>query len=489
MLRTGEEYLKSLRDGRVVYVGKERIGDVTEHPAFAEAARMYAAMYDMKADPARRDELTFEEDGGRHSLYFLKPKTREDLEKRTTMHRAIAAFSHGLLGRSPDHVASSVTGLSMRPEVFNAGERGAQFEKNITDYQRYARDRDLYLAYAILPPQGARNPDLYLTADKSPPTLRVTAEDDEGVTLNGMKMLATGAVYADEIWIGNIIPLAPSQVKESVTCAVPTNAEGLALWSRPPYAANVRYEFDSPLSYRFDETDSMVVFKDVKVPSDRIFVHDDPALSRNIYALTPAHYMSNHQSNVRFHAKLRLLMGIASLITKSNGAHDIPAVREVLGELASMEAAYEGIVEGQLQGLKEMDNGYVHINPRFMYAGINFAVRHHSEICDQIKTLIGGGGLQMPASIDVVENDDLRPVFEEYWSTLDESAVERMKLFRLAWDLLNSEFAGRHDQYEKFYVGQRFIVRNYNFINTPWDELEGLANGIMDGYEAPGPDS
>ena len=486
MLRSGAEYLDSIRDGRTVYIGKERVADVTEHPAFAEAARMYAAMYDLKADPARLDEMTFEDDGGRHSIYFLKPRSRDDLLRRTRAHRVIAEFSHGLLGRSPDHVASSITGLSMRAEIFDSGPRGPQFAGNIVEYQRHARDNDLYLAYAILPPQGARNPALYQSVDRSPPTLRVTAEDDAGVTLNGMKMLATGAVFANEVWIGNIVPLAPSQVKESVTCAVPVAAPGLSLWSRQPFATGVRNEFDNPLSWRFDESDSMVVFKDVKVRWERVFVHDDPALSRDIYVRTPAHFMSNHQSNVRFHSKLRLLIGLASLITRSNGARDIPAVRETLGRLAALEAAYGGMIEGQNQGMETMDNGHVHVNRRYMYAAIEYAVEHHAGICDQIKTLMGGGVFQMPASSEVLEDDALRPVFEEYWSTHDETAIQRMKLFRLAWDLLGSEFAGRHEQYEKFYVGQRFILRNYNFVHTPWDELEGLAEGIMAEYGPPG---
>ena len=93
MLRSGKEHLESLRDGRVVYVGGERIDDVTRHPMFREAAETVAAIYDMKADPANRETLTYEEDGARHSIYFLKPRTREDLQKRSDGHRKIADFT------------------------------------------------------------------------------------------------------------------------------------------------------------------------------------------------------------------------------------------------------------------------------------------------------------------------------------------------------------------------------------------------------------
>jgi 4-hydroxyphenylacetate 3-monooxygenase len=292
-------------------------------------------------------------------------------------------------------------------------------------------------------------------------------------------MLATGAVFADEVIIGNILPLAPSQVKESVTCAVPIATPGLTLWARKPLSTGAKSRADGPLSSVFDETDSMVVFEDVKVPWERVFVHDDPDLSRNIYIRTPAHFMSNHQSNVRFWAKLRLLVGLASKITKSNGAHSIPAVRETLGRLAAMEACYAGMIEGQHQGMERMESGHVHVNRRYIYAAVNYALENHAPICDMIRTLMGGGAFQMPADSSVLDDPELSKIFENYWSTLEQSAGERLKLFKLAWDLLGSEFAMRHDQYEKFYVGPSFVVRNYNFMNAPWGEFEGLVDGII----------
>ncbi|MGE4013468.1 MAG: 4-hydroxyphenylacetate 3-hydroxylase family protein, partial [Alphaproteobacteria bacterium] len=479
MLKSGQEYLESIRDGRTVYIGRERIEDVTAHPAFASAAKMYAGMYDMKRQPANKDVTWFEDGGEKYSLYYLQPKSRDDLVKRTACHTAIANFSHGLLGRSPDHVASSITGMSLKPEVFDDGKAGRNyhFSDNVVSYYNRMKREDLFTCYAILSPQGARSPELYESKDRKPPTLRVTAEDDSGVTLNGMKMLATGAVYANEAIIGNILPLAPSQIKESITCTVPMATQGLSLWSRKPFALDARNRFDNPLSYAYDETDSMLVFENVKVPWERVFVHDNVEQARSIYIRTPAHIFSNHQSNVRFWAKLRLLVGLASKITRSNGARDIPAVRETLGKLAAMEACYGGMIAGQHQGMETMDNGYVHVNRRYMYAAANYALENHAAICDQIRTLCGGGVFQMPAFSDVTQDDGLNRVFQEYWSTLDQTATERMKLFRVAWDLLGSEFAGRHDQYEKFYIGPSFVVRNYNFVNAPWDTLESLVDG------------
>src|SRR5579862_443693 len=116
MLRSGKEHLESLRDGRVVYIGNEKVDDVTTHPAFRNAAQTVAALYDMKADPALRDVMSYEEDGGRHSIYFLRARSLDDLQRRMLGHRRISDFTYGLFGRSPDHVASFVAGMAMKPD-------------------------------------------------------------------------------------------------------------------------------------------------------------------------------------------------------------------------------------------------------------------------------------------------------------------------------------------------------------------------------------
>ena len=82
MLMTGKEYLDSIRDGRRVYVGGELVEDVTTHPAFRNAARSFAMIYDRKRNLENRDLMTFEEDGETFSTYFLLPRTREDLQRR-----------------------------------------------------------------------------------------------------------------------------------------------------------------------------------------------------------------------------------------------------------------------------------------------------------------------------------------------------------------------------------------------------------------------
>ena len=479
MLKSGDQHLQSLRDGRTIYIGKEAVTDVTAHPAFRNAARSMAAIYDMKAVPENRDAMTFEENGKRFSQYFLKPKTRQDLEARSLAHRRIAEMSYGMLGRSPDHVSSFVTGMATKPDEFG------RFAGNLTAYYEHMRDNDIYAAYAVLPPQAARNPEFYHKQNLPVPTLRVVKEADDGVVISGMKMLATGAVFANEIWIGNLIPLAPDQVAESITCAVPCNAPGLSLWSRKPMERDCSNEFENPLAWRFDETDSMLICENVKVPWERVFVHNDAVLARAIYTNTPGHCFGNHQSNVRYWTKLQLIVGLASRIAQSSGADQVPAVRETLGRLAALEATLGGMIMGQIQGAEAWPAGYLTFNRRFMYAALNWCTESYSSIIDILRELCGGGVFQMPADISVMAEPDLRRTFETFWNTPQMRAVERMKLFKLAWDLVGSEFAGRHLQYEKFYAGASFIVRGHNYAHAPWDHFHGVVDGLLKSYDVP----
>ncbi len=479
MLKTGKEHLEQLRDGRVVYIGSEKVTDVTAHPAFRNAARSIASIYDMKCAPENRDAMSYVDDGKRYSAHFLPAKSKADLEKRTHLHRAIANLSYGHLGRSPDHVSSFVTGMSTNPSVFG------KYADNLLRYYEHMRANDTYACYAVIPPQAARNPEFYVRQNLPIPTLRVVREDDDGVVISGMKMLATGAVFSNEIWIGNLIPLAPTQLAESITCAVPVNAKGLTLWSRKPFERDAQVEFENPLAHRFDETDSMVMCEDVKVPWEKVFVHNDAVLAREIYIKTPAHCYGNHQSNVRFQAKMQLIVGVASRVAQASGADQIPAVRETLGRLSALEATLGGMIAGQIQDAEDWPEGYKTFNRRYMYAALNWCTEGHSAIIDVLRELCGGGVFQMPADISVMNEPGMRKDFETFWQTPQMGAVERMKLFKLAWDLVGSEFAGRHAQYEKFYAGASFIIRNHNFREAPWEAYHKVVDDLMAGYGVP----
>src|SRR5262249_39978065 len=156
MLISGKEKLERMRDGRAIYIGVERVDDVTRHPAFRNAARTIADLYDFKADPDRRDLFSFEDNARRSGLPWLRCRTREDLVRRMHAMKAVADATYGLIGRSPDHVAGLITGLAMKPALLGALTPG--FGENLTRYYEHARKNDLYVSFAVTPPAGIRSP-------------------------------------------------------------------------------------------------------------------------------------------------------------------------------------------------------------------------------------------------------------------------------------------------------------------------------------------
>lgn len=466
MILSGQDYLNTIRDGRMLYVGGRKVDDVTTDPAFRGGAHTIATIYDLKADAALREEMTYEEDGERFSIHYLRPRTQADLRRRSQGHRRIADFTFGLMGRTPDTVASSITGMTMAPEVF-ATEGG--YASNLDAVWRHMRRNDIYCTYAIVPPPGARSKEFYQNNVRQV-ALRVTAETDRGVVLNGMKMLATGAAYAHEVLVGNVMPLDAARRKEAITCVVPLNLPGLSLWARQPINRGGERASDYPLTVRFDESDCMLVFKDVFVPWEKVLVHDSATLARNIFHHTPAHVIANHQCMVRFAAKLRTLVGMASLVTRATGAHDIPAVREVLGRLAAMEGGFAGMVAGQIETCEPVSSGMMY-GRRALYGAVNWAMENHSQVIEIVRELMGGGQFQFPADSSVLDNPETAALFDELWAANGMSAIERMRIFRLAWDLIGSELASRTVSYEKFFVGPAFAVRGYNFACAPWETL------------------
>jgi 4-hydroxyphenylacetate 3-monooxygenase len=483
VLATGRQKLERMRDGRAVYIGAERVDDVTVHPAFREGAQTIARLYDLKADPARRDLFSFEEDGERISLYWLRCRNRADLDRRMRCCKAIADATYGFIGRSPDQVSGLITGLAMNPELLEKLHQG--FGQNLLRYYKRARREDLYLSFAVTPASGRKSAELFPNQQRDDPNLRVVGEDDSGVIVSGMKMMATSAVYSDEILIGNLTPIDDAFKSEAITAMLPLNAPGVSLWSRQPYALNARHEADYPLSYRYDETDSVLVCDNVKIPWKRVFLHNEAAMSRRIYIETPANCYQNHQSNIRFWSKMGLIVGVASRICQANGTDKIPAVREVLGRMASWEALIGGLVHGQIEAWEEWPKGFATPNRRIMYAALNWCQEHHTEIIDTLRTLLGAYPMVMPASIDVMSDAGLRDRFERWWKTASIEAPDRHKLYKLAWDLVGSEFAGRHMLYEKFYAGNSIIVRNQSDREAPWEKFHDTVDRLLKSIDLP----
>jgi 4-hydroxyphenylacetate 3-monooxygenase len=482
MLRAGDDYLASIRDGRRVYIGSELVRDVTTHPAFRNSARSFGDIYDRKRSPENVEATSYEENGERYSAWYLKARDRDGLRKRAETHRRVASWTYGLLGRSPDHVASFVTGLAMSPELFEGNRKG--FGDNLTRFYDRMRREDLFACYVVVAPQGARNPELYGRKATIAHGLQVTAERDDGIVLNGMKLLGTGAAFSHEIWVGNLLPLPADQKAQAVTCAVPTGTEGVSLWVRKPFERYAVTGFDNPFSSRFDESDAVVIFDNVKVPWEHVFLLDDVQQSREMYFRTPSHVMGNHQSIVRYHEKLKMILGFTYRAAEMNSVLQAPAVRETLSKLAVAEAGLKGWIAGQIEDA-ETFGPYLHVNRRELYSALSWCTNSYYQITEIAREMLGAGPFQMPADVSALTDPALRKTFERYWAAGEATAIDRLKLMKLAWDYLGSEFAGRHTQYERFYAGPQFVHAFYNFDNCPWSERKQQIDEVMSGMKVP----
>jgi len=162
-----------------------------------------------------------------------------------------------------------------------------------------------------------------------------------------------------------------------VTCAMPTGTEGVSLWVRKPFEKYAVTDFDNPFTSRFDECDAMVIFDNVKVPWERVFLLDDVQQSREMYFGTPSHVMGNHQSVVRYHEKLKIILGFAYKAAEMSSVLQVPAVRETLSKLAIAEAGLKGWIAGQIEDA-ETFGPYLHVNRR----GFRVALVHQQLLPD-----------------------------------------------------------------------------------------------------------
>src|SRR5262249_11687335 len=244
-MRGGAAYVASLRDGRAVFLDGERVDDVTKHPAFVEPIRKIAETDDRAAASPDVTTAVGPARGRRVGAMWLIPRSADDLEIRRRVHRFWAEPSYGLMGRTPDHVAAVITALASWRQLFDRA--GRRFGDNVVKFREKARAEDLYITYAIVPPQV----DPARPAHQPPePFLHpgVVRETDAGIVVRGAHSIATSVTMADWLFVSYITPLVKGDEAYAVSFVVPVGAAGLRLYPRRPYATLASSVYDYPLS-------------------------------------------------------------------------------------------------------------------------------------------------------------------------------------------------------------------------------------------------
>lgn len=463
-IRNGQGYREALRDGRAVHIDGELVADVTEHPAFRNAIASYAAMYDFQADPAQRDLMTMPVgDERRVNRAWALPRSHKALVERRRAIEAWSALNFGFLGRSPDHLASTLGGMMMGLDVLARG--GKERAEAFAVYFERVRREDLFVTYVIQNPQADKSASA--SGQSRDVVLHVEGEDDAGITVRGAKMLGTSTIMSDEILVGHIQPLSPGEEDYALSFAIPVATPGVKLLSRRSYEHAASSTFDYPLSSAFDENDAAVYFDGVHVPWERVFVYRNIDLARAQWHDTPAHVFQNYQSQIRLSVKMRFLVGLARRVAETNGSDRIPQVRGTLGRLAAMASLVEGMVAGMEAEGREI-NGYFVPAAHILYAAQTLTQELYPTAIGLIRDLAGGGVVMLPSSERDLEDPAIRRIVEETQASPVTDAFGRVAVMKLAWDAIGSEFASRHTQYEMFYGGASYVNHAHMWRCHDW---------------------
>jgi 4-hydroxyphenylacetate 3-monooxygenase oxygenase component len=448
--RTGKEFLEGLRDGRHVSVDGEVVDDVTTHPRTAGGARALADLYDLQHRAETSAVTTFPSplSGEPVARSYALARSQQELIERGHAFDAVARATGGLMGRSPDFLATVLTSWAAAADFF--GRADPRFAANLRAYHEYAREGDRCHSHAISDPPR----DRHVPAGEAPGpplVLREVGETREGIVVSGAKMLATLAPFCDELLIYPFRPLAPGDDDQALMFAIPAATPGLRLLCRDGLGGHGG-RFDHPLAERFDEMDAICVFDEVVVPWDRVFMRGSAAQANALRRETGMTSYAWHQAGVRAAVKAELVFGIASLLADAGGKAASPVIQDKLGELAAyVETVWAIVVAAERTATQDAFGWYVASAQTLGALGAVNSTLYPRAI--ELLQLIGSSGLIMHPTEKDLEGSSA-DYFEDYFRGRTVSGREHAELLKLAADLAVHGFGGRQVLYERFYLGQ-----------------------------------
>jgi 4-hydroxyphenylacetate 3-monooxygenase len=468
--RRGKDVLQKLKEQPMALWHRgTRVADVTTEPGLANGVASLAELYDVQwehADTMLFDSPTTSDRVGRS---FMVPRTTEALLGIGAMMLVWARHTMGMMGRSPDYINRAISAYAGGADFL--AQQEARFGENIRAYHAYARENDLSLTHTLINPQAnravgvARQADPFLAA-------RVKQETDAGLIIKGARMLATLPI-ADEIMVfpSTLLKSTDEDAPYAFGFAIPNSTPGLTFICRESVDYG-RSPYDHPLGARFEELDAVVIFDDVFVPWERVFLYRDVAACNGAYAATGAIVHMAHQVVCKNVAKTEFILGLVSLLIGAIGIEQFQHIHEKVAEIwctleamkafkrvAEVDAALDayGVMRPAWEPLDAARNLYPRLYPRLV------------EIVQQI----GASGLvAMPTAADV--HGPLAAEIQHYYQAARLDALERIPLFRLAWDTAVSAFGSRQVLYERFFFGDPVRMAGALFHNhdrTPYMEM------------------
>jgi 4-hydroxyphenylacetate 3-monooxygenase len=474
-IRTGAEYVQCLQERHPeVYLRGERIDDVTTYPSLRNGVATMAKLYDMQHDAEFRDDMTYVSPSSGESVgaSFIIPKSIGDLEHRHRMMAHWAKASFGMMGRTPDFLNVSLMAMAQAGDYF--AQNRPEFKDNVQNYYEYVRENDLVLTHTLVNLQRTRSTTTTPLVDTTGVALAVTKETDDGLIVNGARVLATLGPLSDEIAVyparSHRLPDG-SEGRYSFAFAIPSDTKGLRYLCRESYDLE-RSNFDHPLGSRFEEMDAIVFFDNVLVPWDRVFLYGDPDLCNNMAMSTNQYLHSGHQVVTRNVAKCEFILGLASLMVRTLGSGGNPQVQSMLAEIIENLQMTKACLRAAEADAKPDRWGVT--SPSLQYIGVarSMFIKMYPRMAEILHLLGSSSLMALPTEADM--DGPLASDIERYLETDTASAAERVRLFRLAWDTCCSAFGSRQVLYERFFQGdsqRNAIILNNVTDTTPMTEM------------------
>ncbi len=474
-LRTGAQYLDGLRDGREIWHVGERVADVTTEPGFANTARTVAAYYDFQHDPAVRDLVTYEDDDGeRCHLSFIAPRSKDDLRRRGAAYAAWAEHSGGQLGRSPDYMNAAVMAVAAAREHWGQNDP-VLGDHAVAMYERCRRE-DLCLTHTFVTPQIDRKTPLgeqepYLNAG-------IVRRSENGVVVRGARVVGTLAPFSDaNVSFG--LPILSGENDEDYALGFwsPVDYPGLRWVCRDSYDPD-RSLSDYPISGRFEEIDTVAIFDDCEIPWEWVYDYRDWRVHN--FALPAMHFTEalGHHVIVKNVAKTRFLYGVAHLIADSAQTNSFVNVQIRLGDILTMLQTMESIAVAAVEAAQpDPKTGVWYANESAIQAGLRMFPEFYVRIVDHIKQIGGSNFMAAPSTATL---EALGPAVERYFRGAGEDGDGKVPLFRLAWDVVGTSFAGRQELYERFFFGDAQLVRAQNYLRHDKSEAIAAVQRLLD---------
>ena len=401
---------------------------------------------------------------------------------------AWARLSYGWLGRSPDYKAAFLATLGANAEFY------APYQDNARHWYRHARSgcRSSTTRSSIRrwiatwrPARRAAPTDIYM---------RVTKETDAGIRVSGAKVVATGSALTHHTFVAHH-GLIPVQDKNfSMVFIVPTNAAGVKLICRVSNEQRARRDgspFDYPLSSRLDENDAIFVMDDVLVPWENVFVYADIDKANNFFPRTGFLPRALLHGCTRLAVKLDFIIGLFIKATEMTGARGFRGVEANLGEVIAWRNAMWGLSDAMARTADPWTGGCVlpGMEPAAAYQVL--APEAYVQIKTLIEKTVASGLIYLNSHARDFKAPELRKYLDLYVrGSGGVAAVERVKLMKLLWDAVGSEFGARHELYEVNYSGSHEEIRRYALFGAiasgQYDRWKGFADTCMAEYDLDG---